>query len=120
MSFTLGKRKRPSKDKAVVRRQSIEKQHSASDPESEADESTIQDIFRKHFEAQFSPLPPAQEKKSHVDREDLSEDESEDDWSGLSEEEDDAVVIVEHSEPLQKRELEDKHEAKTFLVRLLL
>ncbi|KAF7535133.1 hypothetical protein G7Z17_g13256 [Cylindrodendrum hubeiense] len=93
-------------------------------------------IFRRHFEAQFSPLPAGQAKAakaaladeddeedegSEVDDEGDQEDEDEDDdWGGLSEDEsnedEDAIEVVDHSvAPPPKPTLMSKREHKAFM-----
>jgi hypothetical protein len=52
------------------------------------DEQEAQEIFRRHFEAQFNPLPAAGTDKRPVDDEsDAEQSEDESEWGGLSEEE---------------------------------
>jgi hypothetical protein len=47
-----------------------------------------QEIFRRHFESQFKPLPEVKKKKKEVVVvEEEEEEEDGDDWDGLSEEE---------------------------------
>ncbi|KAL7950517.1 hypothetical protein V8C42DRAFT_306754 [Trichoderma barbatum] len=77
-------------------------------PEPTVSTEDAQEIFRRHFEAQFLPLPEAKRKATAVDEEDESEDESngsgseEGDWDGLSnedeEEEDDDDEVDEDEE----------------------
>lgn len=43
-----------------------------------------QEIFRRHFEAQFEPLPEIKRDTVTIE-EDESEEDSEDDWDGISE-----------------------------------
>lgn|SRR5687768_4466734 len=62
----------------------------ASEPEasaSKADSESVQDIFRRHFEAQFAPLPDGPAGGKDDDGEsgsDGSEGEEDDEWGGLS------------------------------------
>jgi hypothetical protein len=112
MSVSLGKRKRPAVEQAAKKRESAK---ASSDP-GEDDDAAMQDIFRKHFEAKFKPLPAIQKPKEPEvpSKDNLSE--SEEDWSGFSEEEDE-VLVVEHSEANTARDITEKFEAKAFLVR---
>lgn len=63
-----------------------EREDSTSKPDSES----VQDIFRRHFEAQFAPLPEVTAGKKGHDDADPGSDESEeeegedDEWGGLS------------------------------------
>lgn len=82
MATALGKRKRAS---AITPREHLASEPSASDTED------LQEIFRRHFEAKFKPLPSTT-KNNHrsTDREELKtveDGDSEDDtasWGGLS------------------------------------
>lgn len=70
-----------------------------------------QEIFRRHFEAQFKPLPPAKKLKTTEE----TENKEDDDWEGLSdnsaeeddeeddEEEDNGVQVVEHTKKVDSR-----------------
>ncbi|KAM3068837.1 pre-rRNA processing and 40S ribosomal subunit assembly [Clarireedia jacksonii] len=116
MSTLLGKRKRASavvsikpskvsknkeikgpKSKSISQRELLpeledednEQDEETSESEAESDEGQAldpQEIFRRHFEEQFKPLPAAQQPiqaNPGLDNED--EDEDEEDWDGLSE-----------------------------------
>ncbi|KAL5092590.1 hypothetical protein Trisim1_001142 [Trichoderma cf. simile WF8] len=63
-------------------------------PEPTVSTEDAQEIFRRHFEAQFLPLPEAKRKAKAVEEEDGSEDDSDSgseggEWDGLSNEDDD-------------------------------
>ncbi|KAK0765585.1 hypothetical protein N5P37_001522 [Trichoderma harzianum] len=65
-------------------------------PEPTVSTEDAQEIFRRHFEAQFLPLPEAKRKAKAVEEEDGSEDDSDSDsgseggeWDGLSNEDED-------------------------------
>ncbi|KAK4069914.1 uncharacterized protein Triagg1_6709 [Trichoderma aggressivum f. europaeum] len=64
-------------------------------PEPTASTEDAQEIFRRHFEAQFLPLPEAKRKAKAVEEEDGSEDDGDasgsegGEWDGLSSEDDD-------------------------------
>lgn len=54
----------------------------------DADDSRINDIFRRHFEAQFQPLPADtaldKAQRDSADEEDTVADEDAEEWGGLS------------------------------------
>ncbi|KAL7935973.1 hypothetical protein V8C35DRAFT_296510 [Trichoderma chlorosporum] len=64
-------------------------------PEPTVSTEDAQEIFRRHFEAQFLPLPEAKRKAKEAQDEDESEDDSDgsgsegDEWDGVSNEDDD-------------------------------
>ncbi|KKP02459.1 hypothetical protein THAR02_05414 [Trichoderma harzianum] len=87
-------------------------------PEPTVSTEDAQEIFRRHFEAQFLPLPEAKRKAKAVEEEDGSEDDSDSSgnegggWDGLSnededddddeeeeeeDEDEDAIEVVDHS-----------------------
>ncbi|KAK4501539.1 hypothetical protein PRZ48_007348 [Zasmidium cellare] len=99
MAVTLGKRKRRAEVKAEQPRKR-ERSWSRSESEDDDDE-TARALFQRAFEKKFQPLEVT--KSTSRDEEDESEDGDEDDglesdWSGLSEDED-AVEVVELSQP---------------------
>ncbi|KAK0389356.1 hypothetical protein NLU13_2931 [Sarocladium strictum] len=111
----------------------------ASEPEgstSKPDSESVQDIFRRHFEAQFAPLPEVTAgKKGHDDADpgsdESEEEEGEDEWGGLSddgagehedsddqeasEEDDNVVEVVDHSSDAPKTKAMSKAELKAFM-----
>lgn len=95
MAVTLGKRKRRAE---VVSESPARK---ARDTESE-DDDTARALFQRAFEARFKPLEKRESPLSddEDDEEDIAseDDDVESDWSGLSGDED-AVEVVEHSQP---------------------
>ncbi|KAL7960832.1 hypothetical protein V8C34DRAFT_275853 [Trichoderma compactum] len=92
-------------------------------PEPTVSTEDAQEIFRRHFEAQFLPLPEAKRKAKAVEEEDGSEDGSEDDgdgsgseggeWDGLSNEEDDDEVEDDEDEE------EDEDEDDTPVIQVV-
>lgn len=98
----LGKRKR---DTAVARRQVASRRNENLPPETPSTDDI--DVFRKHFEAMFEPLPESHNATPALDGDDevteASDQESE--WEGLSaqgsepelEDENLAIQIVEHT-----------------------
>ena len=107
MSTTLGKRKR-----AVHRKESARRAESEG---SESEQLDAQEIFRRHFEAQFKPLPVV--KKDIVMEETPQEESEEDsDWDGISDGEADGVQVVEHTDALSRMAAMSKEELKSFMV----
>jgi len=115
----LGKRKRETQ--VVSRRnQEIGQPKSSATPAMDSS-----DIFRRHFEASFAPLPEHMVSKGVEDSEedvDLSEDGSEvSEWSGLSEPNGDLPVVEVVDHAIAESGIDDEmHRArqKAFMVRL--
>ncbi|KAF4627506.1 hypothetical protein G7Y89_g10650 [Cudoniella acicularis] len=108
MATNLGKRKRHSKEATK------------NEPGSDSDGSSVpeidaQEIFRRHFETQFKPLPVVI-KVSAVE-EDVVDEESGDDseWDGISEAAEDSVEVVEHSDAQSRMAAMSKEELKAFM-----
>ena len=115
MATTLGKRKRrAAKDSGDT---GSSRQDDAFPKSLELD---AQEIFRRHFEAQFKPLPPVEKKVKVV--EDKPEDDSEDDseWDGISDGEQAAVQVVEHTNAQSRVATMSKDELKAYMVRLFI
>ncbi len=81
----------------------------------------MQDVFRRHFEARFQPLP-AREASEHdvsdrMDTDGGASAEDEDEWSGCSSSGD--VEIVDHADdlPTALGAPDDKRELRAFMVR---
>jgi hypothetical protein len=114
MAVSLGKRKRSQPKELNLTEES-------PNIDSAQDQESLQEIFRKHFEARFKPLPVAERKP---DLENISSDESEqeeygDEWGGFSGDEKPAVAIIEHIETTRHTEESmDKRELRAFLVSL--
>jgi hypothetical protein len=112
MSTTLGKRNRrtPKATEGYQRAGSDESDDSGLD---------AQEIFRRHFEAQFKPLPVTQKPAKPVEEE--VEDESEDtsDWDGISDNEENVVQVVEHTDAKSRMAAMSKEELKSFMVSTL-
>lgn len=116
MSAMLGKRKR---DTVRVSKKQIEAENEQPSPESDSEALDAQEIFRRHFEAQFAPLPVAPKKVKIVQAEAEDEESEEDsDWDGISEEEDDGVQVVEHTDAQSRMAAMSKEELKSFMVML--
>lgn len=124
MSAMLGKRKR---DTVRVSKKQIESQNEQPSSESESEALDAQEIFRRHFEAQFAPLPVVAKKGKvgKVEAEEESEEgsegelEGESDWDGISEEEDNGVQVVEHTDAQSRMAAMSKEELKSFMVMLI-
>lgn len=113
MATTLGKRKRRD---AKATGHNI--QEDSDDPRSF--ELNAQEIFRRHFEAQFRPLRHV-EKPAKVLEEGL-EDESgeESDWDGISDPDEMAIEVVEHTDIQPRLASMSKDELRTFMVNIIL
>lgn len=114
----LGKRKR---DTRVVSKRGNEEEKYESNATSTIN---VNDIFRRHFEASFAPLPE-QESDQDVDEESDGEDGSDAEsevshWSGLSESDHDipVVEVVDHA-VAENGDGDEFHRArlKAFMVR---
>ena len=111
MSTALGKRKREAKASKKEATQS-------SSEESNSLELDAQEIFRRHFEAQFKPLPDEPKKVAKVEiveDEDSEDDDSE--WDGISEGGGDQVEVIEHTDAESRMAAMSKEELKKFMVR---
>lgn len=108
MAPTLGKRKRETAD-------SSRKARIIESEESDTLELDAQEIFRRHFEAQFKPLPPIRKPTTVIEQEseDVSEEESE--WDGISEAGEGMVQVIEHTDA-QRIAAMSKEELKAFMV----
>lgn len=121
MSAMLGKRKRRVVEVPVSK---IRKTEDSSSEESEVgglNELDAQEIFRRHFEAQFEALPevPKPEvtaKDSDDDDEEEEEEEDGEDWGGLSDENTDGVVVVQHTKTGSSTAGMSREELKAFMV----
>lgn len=104
MATNLGKRKR----RTVESRKS-------QDERSLSPEIDAQEIFRRHFEAQFQPLAVVPKAAKPV--EDASEDESseESEWEGISEPAEGSVEVIEHSDAQSRMAAMSKGELKAFM-----
>jgi hypothetical protein len=109
METTLGKRKRPVAEVTTNYRRK-EREDSGS-PELDA-----QEIFRQHFETQFKPLPAVQKAVKVVEEAPEDESEEESDWDGISDAEENAVQVVEHTETHSRIAAMSKEELKAFMV----
>jgi hypothetical protein len=87
---------------------------------SSASQEDLQDIFKRHFEAQFQPLPDQQHLvvSNELTESDLDQDEQISDWDGISTDESRASVeVVEYTLPNKAERAElSKEELKGFMV----
>lgn len=117
MSIALGKRKRPGNGSAVSRHtpKIIAK---TREEEEEKEQNAIQAIFRQHFEAQFKPLPAPKPKPQNVsvDEEYNNAASEGEEWSGISEGENEALVIEHTEAAISTKGLVSRQELKAFLV----
>ena len=107
----LGKRKRRVAESTENKKR--ERTEGSESPELDA-----QEIFRRHFEAQFAPLPEV--PKSTIleeDSEDGSEEEEEEEWDGISDEEVNGVQVVQHTNAESRMAAMSKEQLKAFMVR---
>ena len=85
------------------KRQEVESesnQSEDSDSGSESGELDAQEIFRRHFEAQFEALPQVVKpvvEDSEISGDSDQEDDEDEEWAGISGEEEDSVVVVQHT-----------------------
>ena len=108
MATMLGKRKRQTGD--------ITKREKEEHEESDISGLDAQEIFRRHFEAQFKPLPVARKPSKLVAEELGDESEEGSDWGGLSDDEENEVQVVEHTEAQARTAGMSKEELKSFMV----
>jgi hypothetical protein len=111
MASLLGKRKRRAPEAPKIERRE-------ESEESDASELDAQEIFRRHFEAQFKPLPVAQKSSKPAAEEVADESEEEYNWDGISDDEGNGVQVVEHTEALARTAAMSKEELKSFMVLL--
>lgn len=109
MAAILGKRKRKS---AVI--ETVDKH--VPYQKSESLDIDAQEIFRRHFEAQFKPLPQIEKPQEGPQQAPFNESEEELDWGGISDEEDNVIAIVEHQDAHSRMAAMSKEELKSFMV----
>lgn len=102
----LGKRKRSALNNAMA---------------SSASQADLQEIFKRHFEAQFQPLPDQQPlvASKQPTEADLVSDEENSDWDGISTDgEALSIEVVEYTAPTKAERAElPKEELKGFMVK---
>jgi hypothetical protein len=108
MATKLGKRKREPKPLG-------ETGDLSGSETSDSSGLDAQEIFRRHFEAQFKPLSVVRKKvvKDEALEDEDSEPESE--WSGISEAGDGSVEVIEHTDAESRMAAMSKEELKAFM-----
>ena len=109
MATTLGKRKR-----AVAETSKNDRRQQRED--SSSSELDAQEIFRRHFEAQFKPLPVSMKAVKVIKEAPEDDSEEESDWDGISDIEETAVQVVEHTEAQSRMATMSREELKAFMV----
>ena len=111
MATILGKRKRRTALDAKDNRQDGE--------DSETLELNAQEVFRRHFEAQFKPLPQVQRPTKVLEEQAIGESEDDSEWDGISDGEQTAVQVVEHTDRQFRIATMSKVEVKSYMVILI-
>ena len=83
---------------------------------SDSSDIDVLEIFRRHFETQFEPLPIIKKTKHVVQEEEADEAEEESEWDGISETEETAVQVVRHTDAQSRMASMSKEELKVFMV----
>lgn len=109
MATTLGKRKRRP---AEAVKNDVEVR---PDP-TESSDLDAQEIFRRHFEAKFKPLPTVKKVAKVVEEAPESDSEDESEWDGISEEEGESVEVIEHTDAQVRMAAMSKQQLKAFMV----
>jgi hypothetical protein len=78
MAPTPGKRKRKGTE-------AIQSAREVSEESSDGQDGIAQDIFRRHFEAHFKPLPMARQAAYTAKEAPTDDEEGESEWEGISE-----------------------------------
>ena len=82
--------------------------------------SDLDTLFKKHFEAQFEPLSETSTlPKTSAKDDEVEEDESDtlsSEWEGLSDQDNQVAVLVQHHTALKGTAENTSHEYKTFMV----
>lgn len=109
-AIMLGKRKRSASNTATI----------LAEDSSSSSQEDLQEVFRRHFEAQFQPLPDQQPlvPSTPTISAELDPEANNSDWDGLSTDEEEAhIEVVEHI-TLSKAERAElsKEELKSFMV----
>jgi hypothetical protein len=91
----------------------------SSSEESGSSEIHAQEIFRRHFEARFKPLPTVEKSVKVVEETPRKSSEEDSEWDGISDEEERGVQVVEHVDAQLQMTAMSKAELKAFMVRFL-
>jgi len=109
MATTLGKRKRRGAEITKDDR-------SENGEDSGSLDLDAQEIFRRHFEAQFKPLAVVKKPVKVVDELSDNESDEESEWDGISDSENESVKVVEHVDAQSRTAAMSKEELKAFMV----
>jgi hypothetical protein len=108
MSVALGKRKR-----SVRPAKSDDVKNGSDDSD---DQKRIKELFKKHFEAKYKPLPVEKTDVSELETESDASGSDDEAWSGFSEEDEPEVVEVDHASIVDVKPGSSKDEWKAFMV----
>jgi hypothetical protein len=111
MATTLGKRKRRTAEVYIDAQRKEYKVSNSLDLDA-------REIFRRHFEAQFKPLPVLRKAAKVVEEAEEDDSEESSSWNGLSEDEGRGVQVVEHTDAQSRMAAMSKDELKAFMVSL--
>lgn len=120
MAVVLGKRKRVAEGAGErVERGGVDGVEMAGEEDSaEESERDVRDVFRRHFEARFKPLP--REEWAVAEEEEAEsggEDDEGEEWEGFESDDEVAVPVVEHNGRVDDTSsLLDKGELRAFMV----
>lgn len=109
MAMALGKRKR-----LIVETYKEDQREGSND--SGSAELDAQELFRRHFEAKFKPLPVVKKVETVLEEVPVDEPEEDSDWDGISDDGGCAVEVVEHTDAQSRIVLMSKEELKAFMV----
>jgi hypothetical protein len=110
MATMLGKRKRWTTKDTEANRQDEE--------DLESFERNAHEIFRRHFEAQFKPLPQIEQPVKGLEQQVEGESEDDSEWDGISDREQTSVQVVEHTSKESQIATMSKVELKSYMVKL--
>lgn len=111
MATILGKRKRRAALDAKDNRQDGE--------DSETLELNAQEVFRRHFEAHFKPLPQVERPVKVLEEQAVGESEDDSEWDGISDGEQTVVQVVEHTDRQFRTATMSRVEVKSYMVILI-
>ena len=109
MAMILGKRKRRTL-------KTYKEDQGEGRDESGSAELDAQELFRRHFEAKFKPLPVVKKVETVVEEVPVDESKEDPDWDGISDDGCGAIEVVEHTDAQSRIALMSKEELKAFMV----
>jgi hypothetical protein len=110
MAPTLGKRKRAIPEKTEKKKRNTEADSGDSF------DLDAQEIFRRHFEAQFKPLQVVKKTPKPVEAEPENDSDEDSEWYGISDEEEMGVQVIEHTDAQARMATMSKDQLKAFMV----